>query len=69
MKVWTSIDAPLAVIAVQISEIARALITGKVRGFDSGYLFGAHPAFVHSAVGPAVGSVINFMLGRKLVGR
>jgi len=57
---------PLAFIAVQVLQVVLAPVPGEATGFIGGYLFGAGPGFVYSSIGLALGSWINFRIGRLL---
>lgn len=61
-----SIGAPLVFIAIQIAQVVLAPIPGEASSFLGGYLFGTWPGFFYSSLGLAVGSLINFGLGRFL---
>ena len=58
--------APLVFMAVQLLQVILAPIPGEATGFIGGYLFGAGKGFVYSSISLAIGSLINFMLGRLL---
>ena len=62
---WGS-AAPLVFIAIQIMQVIFAPVPGEISGFVGGYLFGATQGFIFSSVGLAVGSAINFWIGRIL---
>ena len=62
---WGS-AAPLVFIAIQIMQVTFAPVPGEISGFVGGYLFGATQGFIFSSVGLAVGSAINFWIGRIL---
>jgi uncharacterized membrane protein YdjX (TVP38/TMEM64 family) len=58
--------APLAFMGLQILQVVLAPVPGEATGFIGGYLFGAAQGFVYSSVALAVGSWINFAIGRYL---
>jgi uncharacterized membrane protein YdjX (TVP38/TMEM64 family) len=58
--------APIIFMAVQIGQVILAPIPGEATGFLGGYLFGAGLGFVYSSLALAVGSWINFRIGRIL---
>ncbi|MGD9330623.1 MAG: TVP38/TMEM64 family protein [Desulfobacterales bacterium] len=58
--------APLVFMAVQLLQVILAPIPGEATGFIGGYLFGATQGFVYSSISLAIGSIINFMIGRFL---
>jgi uncharacterized membrane protein YdjX (TVP38/TMEM64 family) len=60
------IGAPLAFMLIQILQVVFAPVPGEVTGFIGGYLFGAFPGFAYSTLALAVGSWINFCIGRFL---
>lgn len=59
-------SAPLIFILIQVLQVIFAPVPGEVSGFVGGYLFGAAKGFIYSSVGLALGSVINFWIGRIL---
>jgi uncharacterized membrane protein YdjX (TVP38/TMEM64 family) len=58
--------APLVFMAIQILQVLFAPVPGEATGFIGGYLFGTIPGFVYSSIALAVGSLINFGIGRFL---
>ena len=58
--------APLAFMGMQILQVVLAPIPGEATGFIGGYLFGTIEGFVYSSVALAIGSWINFAIGRYL---
>lgn len=60
--------APVVFIAIQISQVLLAPFPGEATGFIGGFLFGPAKGFIYSSIGLAVGSWINFTIGR-LVGK
>lgn len=58
--------APIAFIAIQILQVIFAPVPGEATGFIGGYLFGALQGFIYSSIGLAVGSWLNFLIGRFL---
>ncbi|MDA3897205.1 MAG: VTT domain-containing protein [Desulfobacteraceae bacterium] len=50
----------------QVLQVIFAPVPGEFSGFVGGYLFGAGLGFMYSSIGLAVGSVINFWIGRLL---
>jgi uncharacterized membrane protein YdjX (TVP38/TMEM64 family) len=60
------IVAPLAFMLIQIIQVVVFVIPGEVAQIAGGYLFGPFLGTVYSIIGITVGSVVNFVLGRKL---
>jgi uncharacterized membrane protein YdjX (TVP38/TMEM64 family) len=58
--------APLVFMAIQILQVILAPVPGEASGFIGGYLFGALWGFIYSSLALAVGSWINFGIGRYL---
>ena len=58
--------APLAFMGLQILQVILAPVPGEATGFIGGYLFGAAKGFVYSSLALAMGSWINFAIGRYL---
>lgn len=58
--------APLAFMALQLTQVILAPIPGEATGFIGGYLFGTIPGFLYSSLALAMGSWINFAIGRFL---
>ncbi len=58
--------APLAFIGLQILQILLAPIPGEFTGFIGGYLFGTGPGFIYSTVGLTLGSLLAFLISRRL---
>lgn len=58
--------APAVFIGFQILQVMFAPVPGEISGFVGGYLFGTTLGFVYSSIGLAVGSAINFWVGRLL---
>ena len=58
--------APLAFIGIQILQVLLAPVPGEATGFIGGYLFGSIPGFFYSSLALAIGSLINFSVGRLL---
>jgi uncharacterized membrane protein YdjX (TVP38/TMEM64 family) len=58
--------APFVFIGFQVLQVLFAPVPGEISGFVGGYLFGAGLGFMYSSIGLAVGSVINFWIGRIL---
>jgi len=58
--------APLIFMAIQIAQVILAPIPGEATGFIGGYLFGAAQGFIYSSISLAIGSLINFFIGRFL---
>jgi uncharacterized membrane protein YdjX (TVP38/TMEM64 family) len=65
---WGS-SAPLVFILIQVLQVMLAPVPGEVSGFVGGYLFGALNGFIYSSIGLAMGSAINFWIGRMLGNR
>jgi len=61
--------APLAFMGFQVLQVMFAPVPGEISGFLGGYLFGATLGFLYSSIGLAVGSSINFWVGRALGAR
>jgi uncharacterized membrane protein YdjX (TVP38/TMEM64 family) len=57
---------PLVFMTVQLLQVILAPIPGEATGFIGGYLFGAAKGFAYSSISLAVGSWINFLIGRML---
>jgi len=60
------VNAPLAFVGVQILQVLLAPIPGEASGFIGGYLFGVLPGLLYSSIGLAIGSWLNFAIGRFL---
>jgi uncharacterized membrane protein YdjX (TVP38/TMEM64 family) len=58
------LGAPPVFILIQILQVMFAPVPGEATGFIGGYLFGTLQGFIYSSVGLAVGSWINFIIGR-----
>jgi len=58
--------APFTFIGLQILQILFAPVPGELTGFIGGYLFGIGPAFVYSTVGLTLGSMLAFLISRRL---
>ena len=58
--------APLVFMVIQIAQVILAPIPGEATGFIGGYLFGAFAGCLYSTIALAVGSWINFAIGRFL---
>ena len=58
--------APLVFMSVQLLQVILAPIPGEATGFLGGYLFGAGKGFAYSSISLAVGSLVNFYIGRYL---
>lgn len=58
--------APLVFMTVQLLQVILAPIPGEATGFIGGYLFGAAQGFAYSSISLAVGSLVNFYIGRFL---
>jgi uncharacterized membrane protein YdjX (TVP38/TMEM64 family) len=58
--------APLVFMGIQIAQVILAPIPGEATGFIGGYLFGAVKGFAYSSTSLAIGSLINFAIGRFL---
>jgi uncharacterized membrane protein YdjX (TVP38/TMEM64 family) len=56
--------APLVFIGLQIGQVVAAPVPGEATGIIGGYVFGAAWGFVYSSIGLALGSLVNFALGR-----
>jgi len=58
--------APFVFIIVQFLQVILAPIPGEATGFIGGYLFGTLKGFVLSSIALALGSWVNFLIGRFL---
>lgn len=58
--------APVVFMLFQVLQVIFAPVPGEATGFIGGYLFGAVGGFVYSSIALAVGSMINFYIGRYL---
>jgi len=58
--------APLVFLVIQILQVIFAPIPGEATGFIGGYLFGTVKGFLYSSIGLAIGSWLNFIIGRFL---
>lgn len=58
--------APFIFMGVQILQVILAPIPGEATGFIGGYLFGWLFGFIYSSLALAIGSWINFSIGRVL---
>ncbi len=58
--------APLAFIGLQILQVLIAPIPGELTGFVGGYLFGATLGFIYSTIGLSIGSLLAFLISRRL---
>lgn len=58
--------APLVFMSVQLVQVILAPIPGEATGFIGGYLFGAAKGFLYSSISLALGSLVNFAIGRFL---
>lgn len=61
--------APIAFMAIQIFQVVLAPVPGEATGFIGGYLFGWINGFIYSSIALAIGSWINFGIGRFFGGR
>jgi uncharacterized membrane protein YdjX (TVP38/TMEM64 family) len=60
------IGAPLVFMGIQVLQVIFAPVPGEATGFIGGYLFGVLKGFIYSSMALAVGSWINFSIGRFL---
>jgi len=60
------LGAPLVFMGIQILQVIFAPVPGEATGFIGGYLFGVLKGFIYSSVALAIGSWINFSIGRFL---
>ena len=60
------LSAPYAFIALQILQVVLAPIPGDITGIIGGYLFGILPGFFYSSVGLSLGSLLAFLISRRL---
>ncbi len=58
--------APLVFMGFQILQVIFAPVPGEATGFIGGYLFGVLKGFLYSSTALAIGSWINFSIGRFL---
>ena len=58
--------APAAFMTLQILQVIFAPIPGEATGVIGGYLFGTLLGFIYSSLALAIGSWINFAIGRYL---
>lgn len=58
--------APLVFMGLQILQILLAPIPGELTGFVGGYLFGAAWGFLYSSIGLSIGSLLAFLISRRL---
>ncbi len=58
--------APLVFMLLQVIQVILAPVPGEATGFIGGYLFGSLKGFVYSSLALAMGSWINFSIGRFL---
>ena len=58
--------APLVFMGFQILQVIFAPVPGEATGFIGGYLFGVIKGFIYSSAALAIGSWINFSIGRFL---
>jgi uncharacterized membrane protein YdjX (TVP38/TMEM64 family) len=58
--------APLVFMGIQLLQVIFAPVPGEATGFIGGYLFGVVQGFIYSSAALAVGSWINFSIGRFL---
>jgi len=58
--------APVVFIIIQILQVLFAPVPGEATGFIGGFLFGTFKGFLFSSIGLAVGSCLNFLVGRFL---
>ena len=58
--------APVVFIIIQILQVLFAPVPGEATGFIGGFLFGTVKGFLFSSIGLAVGSCLNFLVGRFL---
>jgi uncharacterized membrane protein YdjX (TVP38/TMEM64 family) len=60
------LGAPLVFMGIQVLQVIFAPVPGEATGFIGGYLFGVLKGFIYSSVALAIGSWINFSIGRFL---
>ncbi|MGQ9694381.1 MAG: TVP38/TMEM64 family protein [Thermodesulfobacteriota bacterium] len=58
--------APLVFMGLQILQVLLAPIPGELTGFVGGYLFGAAWGFLFSSIGLSIGSLLAFLISRRL---
>ena len=58
--------APLIFIGLQALQVIAAPVPGELTGFIGGYLFGMGPGLACSTVGLTLGSLLAFMISRRL---
>lgn len=57
---------PAVFMALQVAQVVAAPIPGEATGIIGGYVFGVGWGFAYSSVALAIGSIINFGIGRVL---
>ena len=60
------VAAPAVFLALQTLQVIFAPIPGEASGFIGGFVFGSVNGFLYSSIGLAAGSLINFLIGRRL---
>ena len=60
------IFAPLVLILLQVLQVLIAPIPGQITGFASGYIFGTVKGTFYTTVATVLGSLVVFVLARKL---
>jgi uncharacterized membrane protein YdjX (TVP38/TMEM64 family) len=58
--------APLVFIGIQALQVVAAPIPGELTGFLGGYLFGMGPGLAYSTIGMTLGSLLAFLVARRL---
>jgi uncharacterized membrane protein YdjX (TVP38/TMEM64 family) len=58
--------APITFIGLQALQVLIAPIPGELTGFIGGYLFGILPGFLYSTLGLTAGSLLAFLIARRL---
>lgn len=60
------VGAPFVFMCFQVLQVILAPVPGEATGFIGGYLFGTFYGFVYSSAALAIGSWLNFIIGRFL---
>ena len=58
--------APLVFIGLQALQVVAAPVPGEITGFLGGYLFGMGPGLAYSTIGLTLGSLLAFLISRRL---
>jgi uncharacterized membrane protein YdjX (TVP38/TMEM64 family) len=69
ISIWVSglgVWGPLAIVALEIGQVLLAPIPGQAIQVVSGYLYGPWLGMLYSLLGVGLGSLISFLLARRL---